>query len=286
MQKISCLKKYIIFILGLLLVQSQGFCVDIESIDSEINSKYNAQELEFTLPKLPVGADYTDDGVRPKSNNPSKIDTTPMSVKVPSITSGKIDTSVAIKLPKGTKFPVKSNSWASDSAKNNQPVNFSTTKPVTCRYITIPAGATIRGRIVDSHSPQISGNGGLVKIELESISINGATRYADGKVIKANGRKIFLNNIKGERKYLSTTGKNISKSNKFFKTAMKKTKEFSNDGLTMILAPFTFVGGVVGYAGGVVVAPIRALGAKGARISLPPNTTYVLKLTKDLYIYE
>lgn len=67
---------------------------------------------------------------------------------------------------------------------------------------------------------------------------------------------------------------------------MKKTSEFANDGLTVILSPFTFIGGTVGYLGGIVLSPLTALTAKGGRISLPPNTMYEIKLTEDLYIYD
>ena len=67
---------------------------------------------------------------------------------------------------------------------------------------------------------------------------------------------------------------------------MKKTSEFANDGLTVILSPFTFIGGTVGWLGGVILSPVTALKAKGDRISLPPDTLYEIKLTQDLYIYD
>ncbi len=134
--------------------------------------------------------------------------------------------------------------------------------------------------------PQYTGNGGLVKLEIESITLDGATHYADGKITKANGKKIFLNNIKGKRTYLAATGKYIKKSHQFFRKSMQKTASFANDGATVILSPFTFLGGTVGYLGGVVLSPVIALKAKGNRISLPPETLYEIKLTQDLYIYD
>ena len=163
---------------------------------------------------------------------------------------------------------------------------FTTTKPVTKRYITIPAGSTLRGKIVDSHTPQYGGNGGLIKIEVESITIDNALRYADGKIIKANGKKIFFNNIKGQRKYASTIKSSISKSNTFLKKSMRETSKLADDNLTLLLSPFTFVGGGLIDAGRVAISPITSLKAKGARVSLPADTTYEIKLTKDLYMYN
>ncbi len=265
---------HILIILGLFLLQSQGFCFELDnSIDDEINKTYNASELEQFLPQLPQGIEPNE---RPNQQPKSTI----------TKTQKPNDDFTAVKIRRGTKFRTTSNTWASDSAKVGNQVSFTTLKPVTKRYITIPAGSTLRGRIVDAHLPQYAGNGGLVKIEIESITINGANRFADGKVTKANGKKIFFNNIKGKRKYVASMGKTVKKSHKFFQKSMKKTSQFASDGATVILSPFTFVGGLFGYLGGIVVSPIVALNSKGERMSLPPDTIYEIKLTKDLYIYD
>ncbi|MCM1010568.1 MAG: hypothetical protein NC390_06810 [Fusobacterium sp.] len=271
-------------ILGLFLMQSQGFCIELDnSIDAEINKKYNASSLEDTLPKLPEGLEPNEPVNTGSSVSTKTIKPTEARKPIP---IQPVDRSTATKIGRGTKFRAISKNWASDSAKIGNRVSFTTTKPVTKRYITIPAGSTLRGRIVDAHLPQYTGNGGLVKLEIESITLDGATHYADGKITKANGKKIFLNNIKGKRTYLANTGKNIKKSHQFFQKSMKKTASFASDGATVILSPFTFLGGTVGYLGGVLLSPVIALKAKGNRISLPPETLYEIKLTQDLYIYD
>lgn len=278
-------KKIIIYILqillGLLLIQSQGFCIELDtSVDAEINKAYNADRLEETLPRLPQGLEPNTGTTTATTQNP-----VPAQTAKPAPTY-KRDEFTSIKIRRGTKFRTVSKNWASDSANAGNRIGFTTTKPVTKRYITIPAGSTLYGRITDAHQPQYSGNGGLVKIEIESIVINGANKYTEGKITKANGKKIFFNNIKGKRTYIVSIGRNIQKSHRFFRKAMKKTSEFANDGLTVILSPFTFIGGTVGYLGGIVLSPLTALAAKGGRISLPPNTMYEIKLTEDLYIYD
>lgn len=272
---ISHFSKYIlVLILGLFLIQTQGFCFELDtSINDEINKNYNASELEHTLPKLPSGIEPNSNKTTNTQNqNSKKISNT--------------DEYTTTKIRRGTKFKTISTSWASDSAGIGNKVNFKTTKPVTKRYITIPTGTIIRGKIIDTHSPQITGNGGLIKIEVESITIDSATHYTNGKITKANGKFIFLNNIKGKRKYLSNVATNVKKSHKFFQKAMKKTSQYASDGVTVILSPFTFIGGTVGWLGGTILSPITAIPAKGNRISLPPETKYEIKLTEDLYIYD
>ena len=269
------IKHIITLILGLFLIQTQGFCIELDtSIDEEINRNYNASQLEHTLPKLPSGLEPN---IKQPKTQTSSVKTTKKT------TNNKFTTT---KIRRGTKFKTISTGWASDSSGVGNRVNFKTTKPVTKRYRTIPAGTVIRGKIIDSHSPQITGNGGLIKLEIESITIDDATHYTKGKITKANGKFIYFNNIKGKRKYLSNVGTNIKKSHKFFQKAMKKTSQYASDGLTVIASPFTFIGGTIGWIGGTVLSPITASPAKGGRISLPPETRYEIKLTEDLYIYD
>ena len=239
------------------------------SIDAEISKKYNTYTLEENLPDLPANIELD----TAKNFLYEKPQSTP------------IDNATAIKINRGTKFKTVSKTGVSDSSARGNKVVFTTTKPVTKRYITIPANSTIRGKIVDSHLPQFGGNGGLIKIEIESITINNGNHYADGKITKANGKKIFLNNIKGQRKYAHALKTSVSKSNTFFKKSMRETSKLANDNLTMLLSPFTFVGGVLIYAGRVAISPITSLTAKGARVSLPSDTVYEIKLTKDLYLW-
>lgn len=270
-------KLFIYTIISIFFIQTQSFSYELDtSIDDEINRTYNASQLEHTLPKLPQNLE---------PNTPPKKHTSQKKHKTVK-KHQQNNEFTAIKIHRGTKFKTVSKNWASDSAVIGNHISFTTTKPVTKRYITIPAGTTIKGKITNAHPPQFTGNGGLIEIEIESMIIDGATHYTDGKITRANGKKIFFNNIKGKRKYLSGIGKNIKISHKFFQKAMKKTSQYANDGFTVILSPFTFVGGTIGWIGGTVLSPITALNTKGGRISLPPDTPYTIKLTEDLYIYE
>ena len=263
----------IILCLSLLFGQA---CFGIEfdtSIDKEISKKYNTYSIEETLPDLPANAEP--DNPKPKQS-------------VPDISAQNvgIDNSTAIKIGKGTKFKAISKTGVSDYSVVGNKVIFSTIKPVTKRYITIPANSVIRGKISNSHPPQLGGNGGLIKIDIESITIDNAHHYADGKITKANGKNIYLNNIKGKRQYASAVKKSISKSNTFLKKSMRETSHLASDKLPVLLSPFTFVGGVLIYTGRVVISPVTSLTAKGDRISIPSDSLYEIKLTKDLYLYN
>jgi len=270
MKTIRSFRKFFLILFLVIILGPDSFGIELDnSIDAEISKKYNTYTIEESLPDLPANAEPD----TAKHYSYEKVQSIP------------VDNSTAIKISRGTKFKAVSKTSVSDSSGCGNKVVFTTTKPVTKRYITIPANSTIRGKIVDSHLPQLGGNGGLIKIEVESITINNGNHYADGKITKANGKKIFLNNIKGQRKYANALKTSVSKSNIFFQKSMRETSKLASDNLTMLLSPFTFVGGVLIYAGRVAISPITSLSAKGARISLPADTIYEIKLTKDLYLW-
>ncbi|MBO7672228.1 hypothetical protein J6S88_02340, partial [bacterium] len=236
------LRNLIIFMCAFLFAGTTAFCIELDtSIDKEINKKYNANSLEDSLPELPK--DIEPDSVKNYSSEQTQ-----------SMQNIPADNFTTIKVGRGTKFRTVSRTGVSDTSIVGNKVIFVTTKPVNKRYITIPANSVIRGKIVDSHTPQLGGNGGLVKIEVESITINNALHYADGKITKANGKKIFLNNIKGKRKYAKAVKTSISKSNTFFKKAMRETSKLASDNLTVLLSPFTFIGGTIIYVGRVAIS--------------------------------
>ena len=78
-----------------------------------------------------------------------------------------IDKSTAIRVKKGTKFKVRSLTKVSDYNSSGARMTFSTTELVTKRYVTFPVGTTFKAEIENSHQPQITGNGGLLKINAD-----------------------------------------------------------------------------------------------------------------------
>jgi hypothetical protein len=242
------------------------------SVDEEIKKKYNSSKLEYeVLPNLP------------KSATPSVPTSTPTySVTVPNIT--KIDKNSGIKVPSGTKFKAKSNQTISDWSSKGANVSFTTSETVFKKLASIPAGTKIYGKIADSHQPQITGNGGLVEIEITSISYNGKTYQAEGKITKANSKKIFFNNIKGKRQYWKNVGNHINKGENFYKKSRNVANKMSSNPITALLAPIPTAVGMVGCTVCTTLSPITAIGAKGKNISIPAGSTFEIKLTDPAYV--
>lgn len=289
--------KYILFLI-IITVPMRSFALELDlSVDEEIRKNYSPTDLEIKqLPQLPnidkttipkASSNTTTQQTVPKVNL-TPIPTTGLhrvkNMPGTSNTKSTIDASTAIKLKKGTKFRVKSLTTISDRNRAGARMSFTLLEPVTRRYITIPAGATIKGVITDSHIPQRTGNGGLIVVKIDSLVFNGTQKSLTGKVTKANSKKIFFNNIKGKRKYLTSIPKYAKKGKPFYQKMMKTTSKLSQNPVGWILTPFTVISGVAVYGTTIIASPISAGFSKGDSISIPAGTIYELKLTEEAYM--
>lgn len=313
-------KKLLLLIVAFQLCAGSAFALELDmSVDEEIRKNYNPSKLELeqlpsipetehiqqtTLPALPKTTTTT----TPKTSNtvtipPAQTTTSTQPVQPPKTTpvidysqnTGKVknylpNTSAkndltAIKIKKGTKFTVKSQTKVSDWNSAGAGMTFVSTNLVTQRYITLPAGTVFRGIVVESHQPQASGNGGLLVLKATSIQYKGKTYNIDAKITKANSKKIFFNNIKGERKYWKNVGAQIDKGEQIYQKSRKTSTKLSNNPIGVFVSPFPTIGGVIVYAVNLVGSPLLAIGAKGGHITIPAGTMYEIKLREDAYVY-
>ena len=286
-----------IFIIFMLLA-TPVFALELDtSVDDEIRRTYDPSKLEQTLPSLPrtspsqsVQTSQPVKTTQPQPSAPPK--TLPVSQEAkPQLgvksfqNEYKYDKSTAIRIKKGTKFRVKSNSVISDYLKEGARVSFSSVKPVTQRYITVPTGTKFTAVVEDSHQPQMSGNGGLVVLMVDSITVNGQTRSVHGKITKANMKKIFFNNMKGKRSYWNGVAKQIDKGENFYKKTRRTSSKLADNPVGILISPIPVVTGMVVYAVNLVGSPVFALFSKGGRISIPAGSEFEIKLLEDVYLY-
>lgn len=274
------------------------------SVDEEIRKNYTPSALEQQeLPPLPEFGDYKDSSTQ---DNTPILDTKPISTKpttppkniviTPNLpTSNKVnknlpgsevgkDDFTTIKIKRWTKIKLKSNSIVSDYLHEGARVKFTTTAPIYQKYVTIPTGTQVSAIVTDSHQPQLTGNGGLVVLKIETISFNGRVYSANGKVTKANQKNIFFNNIKGKRKYWSSVVTQVDKGQKFYEKTRKTSAKLSNNPFGTIISPIPTIVGTVAYALNFVGSPIIAIGYKGDRISIPAGREFEIKLLDDVHL--
>lgn len=285
-----------IFIIFMLLA-TPVFALELDtSVDDEIRRTYDPSKLEQSLPALPKTAPVQQNTV-PKTPQttqapqaaPKSLPSTPAAKtqlgvkKLPN--EYKFDKSTAIRIKKGTKFRVKSNSVISDYLKECARVSFTTIKPVTQRYITVMDGTKFTAVVEDSHLPQMTGNGGLIVLMVDSITVNGQTRSVHGKITKANLKKIFFNNIKGKRQYWKGVANQIDKGENFYKKTRRTSSKLADNPVGVIISPIPTITGIVVYAVNFVGSPLFAIWSKGGRISIPAGSEFEIKLLEDVYLY-
>lgn len=270
------LKKFLVIFLALFFVQLPILALEFDtSIDEEIKKKYNSSKLEYdVLPNLPKVN---------TSSSSSVPKTTPVyTTEKPSITS--VQSSSSTEIPYGTKFQVKSNQYISDKTSKGATVTFTSDSPTYKKHVTIPSGTKFYGTVVSSHSPQITGNGGQFKVKINTMSYEGKNYAIDGKLTKANSKKVFLNNVKGKHQYWKGVANQVNNGEKFYQKARKVSSKMSNNPISSFLSPIPTAVGYVGYALCTVASPITGLAHKGGNLSVSSGAKYEIKLTKKGYV--
>ena len=165
-------------------------------------------------------------------------------------------------------------------------IYFKLSKPIKTKYFTLPENTRFVGVITDSHSPQISGNGGLLVIKVEYVIINGNSQEINAKITKANYKNIYLNNIKGKRTYWKNVAKTFKPGKNFYDKMWVKTKKLANDNVTLIFSPFTLITGVVVIGVSAIGSPVFAIFSTGGSLSIPAGSPFEIKLLEDTTIYN
>jgi hypothetical protein len=294
-------KRIFIFTILLLIFGASSNAFELDtSIDDEIRKNYNPSKLENdTLPDLPntlknatgvkAKPDYTQKTITtaPTAVPNTNIDTDfsgSNKVIKSNITSNISSNFEAIKIKKGTKFKVKSQTKVSDWNTAGARMTFVSVEPVTARYVSFPIGTTFKAVVEDSHQPNFGGNGGLLKIKADTLIQGNTSQNMDAKIIKADGKKIFFNNIKGKRGYVSGLCKNVGKGERFYKKSRQMSNRWSSNPVGTILSPLPTIVGVVGYTANLLVSPVTSLWSKGSHITIPSCANYTIKLRQDLYL--
>ena len=255
-------KLFLIVFISILTMQSASYAVlDIDmSVDSEIRRKYNPEKaVEDLLSPLPDNL-KNDKNVPPKDesdittkNNEqvkstatttttTKTSTTPVTNSsdnknttsqnttknnTGSLQEVKQSESLGqkITLKSGTKITVRSCEKLSDTMPVGRKVYFKLAKPIQTKLFTLPENTKFVATVVDSHTPQITGNGGLLVLLVERVNINGKNQEIKAKFTKSNYKKVFFNNIKGKRSYLKNVAEKTNFGNKYYKKMLNKSKQ-------------------------------------------------------------
>ena len=275
------LRIVIITLFIIILSAKHAFSFDLDmTVDDDIRKNYNPSKLvkdtnteDFeSLPDLP---DLLKNGMT-SSNEKNKQEKYTPPVKM--VTTGNT------KISRGTTFNVVNNAQISDWQRKGTTVKFTLKNQVVNRHFAIPAGTTFTGEILESHQPQITCNGGLVVIRIRNMKYKGQTYPLNAYVTRAKDKKIFFNDIKGERKYLKTMWKKGNWGRSIFNRMLTLTINLGGESSTVLFSPFPFLYGTLCLGLNTLTSPICAFFNKGGHVNIPAGSKFRIKLLSDTYI--
>ena len=201
-------------------------------------------------------------------------------------TTQKIAKRTGHEIKKNTKFEVKLSQNISDKIKINTKVKFTSTSKQAAGSVILPAGTIFTGHIVQAHKPQMTSNGGLIKIVIDEIIYQNISNEMNAKILTLNGKNIGFNAIKGQRKYIKNTKNNMKWGIKTCKKCYKTTSSFSKKGGWYWAAtPIPAILGTAAITANAVYAPLAAIFQKGGSVSLKSGSVFTIKLNQDMQIY-
>lgn len=288
----------LLFLLNFILQPAFADYLDL-SVDDEIRKNYNPNQIEIDkgLPPLPKINDFD----KPKYVNDSKVEepavknttntTTYSSSSAYSYTDSEGAKVAYAKMRKGKVFKLKTRCSLSDKMKKGTKVSFLSIYPVTSTFFTIPGGTVFYGEIANVHRPQLTSNGGLVEIDVNALKFNNNIIPINSRVRKVitngNSKNIFLNKIKGERRFASNTAKSASRGVTSYNKFTKITRNYwKKGGANRIVSPFSYLTGVCILGGNTILSPVKATFSKGGNLTIPKGSIIEVKLLDDLYVYK
>ena len=271
---------FTLFLVNFVTISCHAFDLDM-TVDDEIRKNYNSSKLiydthtenpEETLPALP-------DIINKQS------ETTKQVIKKETYTPPPpVQNFGGTKIKNGTSFNVINSAKITDWLSEGATVKFTVKTPIVKKKYTIPAGTVFTGEVLESHRPQITCNGGLVVIRIRSMLYKGSTIPVNAYVTRADDKKIFFNNIKGDRTFLKTMWKKGSWGRTLFSRMFNLTVNLGGDGATLLLSPFPLAYGTICFGVNTIVSPITAFFSKGGHVSIPAGSNFRIKLIDDAYV--
>lgn len=292
----TIVKNTLIIALVYTLLINQGHAFDLdETVDDEIRKNYNPSKLVNDVGIKPNALEqnissttnYTNTKVDenlpdlPKITNEEKNNKTYVKENFNNKNTHTAYINKGLKISKGTSFDVISSTAISDWQTKGTTVKFTTQKPIYKKKYTIPESTVFIGEIVESHKPQITCNGGLVVIRINSMIINGNTIPLNAYITRANDKKIFLNNIKGDRTFLKTMWQKGNWGRTLFNKMFSLTLNLGAETSTLVLSPFPLTYGTICLGANALTSPICAFFSKGGSVSIPAGSKYKIKLLDD-----
>ena len=192
----------------------------------------------------------------------------------------------ALKIPKGTKFLVKSKQDLSDKTKNGANIIFESVYPEKIYPNSSPSKLVFKGKITKTRQPQIAGNGGLVKVVIDKMTVGNLTYPVSGMITKINNKPVYFNNIKGDFTYFANTAQTANMRNGILNKMYRDPCEVFCTDTNALIAPLYLLSGAILQTSNLVLSPVSAVFKSGKNVYVSNNSKFVIKLDEDVFVLK
>lgn len=247
---------------------------------SDVSTK---NEEENALPALPKILQKPTATVPVKQYSADKATTKPVYSQPPIKTKVYKPTKIG-KLREGMTFNLVASNKITDAQRKGTTVTFTAPKDIKTPYFTIPKGTKFTGKILNSHRPQYTCNGGLLILNIEAIHLANKRQKFNCVITKVGDKKVFFDRYKGKRTYWKTVWQKGAWGRALCNEMWRTSVNLCAKGSTVALSPFTMIYGVLGWSCNTVASPFIAIFNKGGSAVIPAGTSVTVKLLEDVNI--
>lgn len=189
----------------------------------------------------------------------------------------------ATKLAKGSEFWVKSDRQISSSGYNDGEIEFDTMYRVFPGKD--PEKVTFRGRIVKNSAAK-SASAGKIKIKVEKIVVNKIVYPVEAEIIKVDGKNVKFGVIAGGMLYPQNIRNAAQKGNDYVRNVYHDPcDKYCNDDHPL-MSPLYLAGGALMQTSAIIAAPVVGLFGKRDDVTIKEQSSFLIKIEKDLYIVD
>lgn len=189
-----------------------------------------------------------------------------------------------IKLEKGRKFIVKSDSRLSNDIYSGTTIKFESPQKESIFYKNAPSKVIFQGKVVKTNGPRKAGKSGTVKIELDKITIDKITYPVAAIISKIENKNIRNNNLMADSIYLANLA-DVANTGTIH-SSLKDPCLNNNciEGGSTLKRPALFLVGAALGAADLLISPFVSMLKPGKNVNIPENTYFEIKLDEDLYV--
>lgn len=184
-------------------------------------------------------------------------------------------------LKKGSKFYVKSLHPLSSDTPEGSRVEFVTETNLFSENQL--SKLVFTGEVIENNPPRRAGRSSTLKLEILKVKVDNVTYTASAFISKVGNKSVRNGVLAGVPIYFTNLANTADAGTVTIDKIYKDPCQYSCDTITSVARPFYYMGAsLLQLADLLLVAPIISLFRKGEPINIPKDSSFEIKLARDM----